>query len=169
MATTKRSRKSSRLPVSGDLKTLKSRAKTLAKIAERQGFDLACVRLLSIEAFKPCMEAVQQFACYGKGSSLDADPVISKKGQRINPYIVMNKQVNAACQIEKADDPNATLDQRLARANILFRVAKTLSSGMNNKLEREDVKRIRDAAIAEEATRFGLGNKASQQKGRAAK
>ena len=144
----------------------KARAQTVAQVEQRQGTDLAPVRLLNIEAFKPCMEAVQKFARYGKGSSLDETPVVSKKGQRINPYLVLNRQISAACQMDQADDPGATFRPRLARANFLFRVAVTLEIGMDNHLEREEVKRIRDAAIAEEAARFGLGNKASQQQNR---
>jgi len=138
-----------------------SSKKSITKLEQAQGTDVAHLRVLSIEAFKPCMDAVQKFSVYGKGSTLLETPVVSKKGQTINPYLVLNKQINAACQMEKADDPNASLRQRLARTNILFAVAETLSNGMDSQIEREEVKRIRDAAITEEASRLGLGNKKS--------
>lgn len=145
-----------------------SRERKLASVAKQQGTDIAHLRMLDIEAFRPCMDAVQRFAAYGKGSSLDADPVVSKKGQRINTYVVHNKQFNAACQMDSADDPNATFAQRLARTNMLYRVAQVYQDGMENHLEREDIKRLRNTAIAEEAARFGLGNRSSQRKGRKA-
>lgn len=146
----------------------KSRRRKLASVATRQGVDIAHLRLLDIEAFRPCMDAVQRFSTYGKGSSLDNAPVVSKKGQRINTYLVHNKQFNAACQMASADDPNATFAQRLARTNMLYRVAQIYQDGMENHLEREDIKRLRNTAIAEEAARFGLGNRSSQRKGRKA-
>lgn len=135
------------------------RAKPLARLATHRGLDLAQFRLLSIEAFQPCMAAVRAFAHYGKGSTLDATPVVSKQGQRISPYLVLNRQINAACQMSRAAEGNATLDQQLARACILRQVQKIYEAGMNNHLERDDIKRLRDAAIADEAARFGLGNK----------
>ena len=95
----------------------KSRRRKLASVATRQGVDIAHLRLLDIEAFRPCMDAVQRFSTYGKGSSLDNAPVVSKKGQRINTYLVHNKQFNAACQMASADDPSATFAQRLARTS----------------------------------------------------
>lgn len=98
----------------------KSRRRKLANVATRQGVDIAHLRLLDIEAFRPCMDAVQRFSTYGKGSSLDDTPVVSKKGQRINTYLVHNKQFNAACQMASADDPNTTFAQRLARTNMLI-------------------------------------------------
>lgn len=146
----------------------KSRRRKLANVATRQGVDIAHLRLLDIEAFRPCMDAVQRFSTYGKGSSLDDTPVVSKKGQRINTYLVHNKQFNAACQMASADDPNTTFAQRLARTNMLYRVAQIYKDGMENHLEREDIKRLRNTAIAEEAARFGLGNRSSQRKGRKA-
>ena len=148
--------------------TPKSREGRLVKIAESQGLAIAHLRSLAMEAFWPCMDAVQQFSVYGGGSSLESDPVISNKGQRINPYIVQNKQFNAACQMASADDPNASFSQRLARTNMLYRVAQVYKNGMENHLEREDIKRLRNAAIAEEAARFGLGNRSSQRKERKA-
>ncbi len=113
----------------------KSRRRKLANVATRQGVDIAHLRWLDIEAFRPCMGAVQRFSTYGKGSSLDDTPVVSKKGQRINTYLVHNKQFNAACQVNELTQAyfdyavlpiDAALTARAAAERIKLRLKRTV-------------------------------------------
>lgn len=134
----------------------KARAKTIATVAAQQGTDIAHVRLLGIEAFQVMTDSVKRYLAQFETTSP-------------NLYVTINQQINAACQIEKANARNVTRRQLIARAACLEKFAEAQDDGLNNGLSKEEIKKLRKEAIAGAAAFFGLGNKASQlRKGRKA-
>ena len=144
----------------------KSRTKQLAKVAASSGAAIAHYRYMELESYGPCMDAIKTFSTYGKGSALIDSPQVSKKGQPINPFLVFNRRINARCQLQSADDPLATREQRLARANMLFQAERIYTDGINNQEERDEIKARISAVLDEEAARFGLGTKSATRKTR---
>lgn len=123
-----------------------TRARTLARIAAQSGQDIAHVRLLGIEAFKAMTDSVQRY--------LDRFATTSP-----NLYQTISLQIHAACQMTRADDPTATRRQLIARAACLEKFAEAQDAGLQNGLDKDEIKAARKQAIAETAAFFGLGNK----------
>lgn len=102
------------------------------------------IELLRLDAYKPAMDALKAYLVIHGSSSP-------------NLYRTRNKQVLAACQIASASD--ATPRQILAVATCYQKMEEAILFGLEHQLDKEDIKRLINEAIASAAAFFGLGNK----------
>ena len=123
-----------------------TRARTLARIAAQSGQDIAHLHLLGIEAFKAMGDSIQRYLARFETTSP-------------NLYQTISLQINAACQMTRADDPTATRRQLIARAACMEKFIEAQDAALQNGLAKDEIKAARQHAIAETAAFFGLGNK----------
>ena len=114
------------------------RARDLAHIARQQGQDIAHVRLLGIEAFQVMTDSVHRYLATFETTSP-------------NLYRTLSLQIHAACQMTSAHDPTATRRQLIARAACLEQCAEAQDEGLRNGLDQEQIKALRQKAIADTA------------------
>lgn len=107
------------------------------------------IELLRLDAYRPAMDALKAYLVIHGSSSP-------------NLYRTRNKQILAACQIASPND--ATPKQILAAVTCYQKMEEAILFGLEHHLDKEDLKRLINEAIASAAAFFGLGNQKAIQR-----